>query len=423
MDERNESARRMLSRREMIMASSATVLAGSFRSAPLNAHVRDKNPYLNLVAESELSGFSSYFALEQTLRSMRANATTVRTRPGQFADVFTDQTGINAGASRYYDYDARKVVGTQRVFKNTVAPEEDFEAISDWSTNVGVTVVDARDPDPMVGKVAEMNTGGTRGSVSILRNYYGPIPASFGVSVLMGMVTNLTSAAEALEMQVQNNQGHQLKMRVYSGAVDFFHDGAWHTQFPYGGSIFTLTEWWVEVTFNGGSNYRVRLFAGTQELPGFTGNLPHGTSGENGWIGFIQHSSTRANRKSHLAFLQVGSSALPANMSLVSVAQDVMTEPTAVSLAVMFEDVCAQTVINTDLKGWISKDGGANYYQVTLKSYDEWGGGVLDVSKPVLFLAGTVTLPPSGTHNVCCRITSANGRYFSLNGYAWRVEA
>lgn len=417
----------MLNRRELIGAGSATLLAASVRIAPLSVFlsgdVRSENTYRNVAGASDLPSASNYAALEQMLRDMRASAATVRSGAGRFADAFTDQTGINARASRYYDYDARKVVGPQRAFKNTVAPEEDFGDIKDWSTNVGVTVVDPSDRDPMVGKVAEMDTGGKPGNLSVLRHYYGPIPASFGVSVLMGMATKLTSAAEALEMQVQNNQGHQLKMRVYSGAVDFFHDGAWHRQFAYGGSISILTEWWVEARFNGGSSYTIRLFAGTQELPGFTGNLPLGPSGENGWIGFIQHSSSLAHRKSHLAFLEVGRSALPANMSLVSVARDVATEPRTISLAVLFEDVCAQTVINTDLEGWISKDGGATYYQVPLATYDKWSGGVLDASKPVLFAAGTVTLPPSGTHEVCCRITSANGRYFSLEGYAWRVEA
>ena len=379
--------------------------------------------YLNPSAQSDLPNFSNYLALEQLLQDMRASAATVRSPVGEFADAFTDQRGINAAASRYYDYDARKVVGTQRPFKNTVAPEEDFDDIRGWSANVGVTIVEPRDRDPMVGKVAEMDTGANAGSVSVLRKYYGPIPASFGVSVLMGMVTKLRSSAEALEMQVQNGEGHQLKMRVYSGAVEFFHDGAWHRQFAYGGSISILTEWWVEARFNGGSSYTIRLFAGTQELPGFTGNLPRGKPGEEGWIGFIQHSSALAHRKSHLAFLEVGSSALPADMSLVSVAKHVVTEPRTVSMAVLFEDVCAQTVINTDLKGWISKDGGANFYQVPLTNFGKRGAGILDASKPVLFLGGTVSLPPSGTHDVCCRVTSANGRYFSLEGYAWRVDA
>ena len=417
----------MLNRREMISASSATLLAASVSSAPLSVFlskdVRGEDPYRNPGVKSDLSSFSNYSAVVQMLQNMRASATTVRTQVGSFADVFSDQTGINAGASQYYDYDSRKVIGPDRAFRSTVAREEPFNDIRSWTSNVGVTVVNPRDADPNVGRAAEMNTGAIPGNASVLRKYFGPIPATFGVSVLMGMATANSSAAEALEVQVQNNQGHELKMRVYAGAVQFFYDRAWHTQFGYGGSTATLTEWWFDAAFNGHSSYTVRLFAGTQELPGFTGNLPKGAPGENGWVGFIQHSSTKANRKAHLAFVEVGSSALPANMSLVSVAEDVVTEPATISMAVMFEDVCLQTVVNTDLKGWISKDGGATWYQVTLTKYEKQGGGVLDASKPIYFLVGSATLPHSGTHSVCCRITSANGRYFSLDGYAWSVEA
>lgn len=397
----------MLNRREMITISAATMLAASVRGAPLPASV---------------SAASNYFTLGQMLRLMRANASPVRAQPGQFSDVFTNRNGINARASDHYDYDARKVVGPQRSFASSVAREEDFESIADWPVKLGATVINPRDPDPMVGKVAELNTGATPGNVAVLRKYFGAIPASFGVSVLMGMGTSATSGADSLEFQVQNDRGHLLKMRVFKGAVQFFYGGAWHTQFPYGGTTSILTEWWFDAVHNGGSSYTVRLFAGTQELPGFTGSLPGGTRGENGWVGFVQNSSTIPNRKSHLAFLQVGRSALPANMSLVSAAHEVVAEPTTISMAVMFEDVCAQTVINTDLRGEISKDGGRAWYPVPLKNFGKWGRGVLDANKPVYLLGGTVTLPASGTHEVCCRITSANGRYFSLQGYAWRVD-
>jgi hypothetical protein len=398
----------MLNRREMITASAATMLAALVRGAPLPASV---------------GAASSYFTLGRMLRTMRANASPVRTQLGQFSDVFSNRNGINARASDHYDYDARKVLGPQRSFASSVAHEEDFESIADWPVKVGAIVINPRDSDPMVGKVAKLSTGPTPGDVAVLRKYFGTIPASFGVSVLMGMATTATSGADSLELQVQNVRGHLLKMRVYTGAVQFFYNGAWNTQFAYGGSTATLTEWWFDAAHNGSGKYTIRLFAGAQELPGFTGNLPGGTQGENGWVSFIQNSSPAANRKSHLAFLQVGRSALPANMSLVSVAQEVVAEPTTISMAVMFEDVCAQTVINTDLRADVSKDGGRTWFPVLLRNCGKWGRGVLDANKPVYLLGGTVTLAASGTHEVCCRITSANGRYFSLQGYAWRVDA
>lgn len=399
----------MLNRREMISASAATLLAASARIGS------DASPNPSIL--------SNHFALGQMLQNMRASATTVLKQFGSFADVFTDQAGINARMSRYYDWDARRVVGPQRAFKDTVAPEEDFESITDWPVDVGAIVIDPSDTDPMVGKVAELDTGGTRGNTSALRKYFGVIPATFGVSVVMGMVTPNRSAAEATEFQAQNGLGHLLKMRMYLGAVQFFYNGAWTTQFTYGGNTSILSEWWMDAMHNGGSNYTVRLFAGTQELPGFTGSLPGGTLGEDGWVSFVQYSSAVADRKARVGFLQVGTSALPANMDLVSVAHDMGPEPTVISLAVMFEDVSAQTVLNTDLNAWVSKDGGSNWHQVKLASCTKYNSGVLDVTKPVYLVAGQVALPPNGTSNVCCRITSANGRYFSLHGYAWKVDA
>lgn len=371
----------------------------------------------------------------QMLQAMRVNGDPLRTQGllQRFASVFTkdaspiiSEAGIDA-SSTFYDWDVRHVIGTQRTYAATVAPEENFDDITDWTTNVGVTVVNPGDPDPMVGMVAEMNTGLTAGSQSVLRKLFGTVPASFGVSVLMGMKT-ANAATEATEFQIQNNQGHQLRVRVYTGAIQAFYDGAWNTLFNYGGVTTALTEWWFEVKHNSGSNYTMRLFAGTQELPGFTGNLPSGTAGENGWVGFIQYSGGGNNhRKAHLAFLQVGSSALPPGINLVSTALAVQAPPRRVSLGLLLEDTCLGTVTNTDVQGWISDrvDGNGNpvWYQVVLAKLGEVASGVLDVTKPVYLLGGTVTLPAGGTSNIRSRVTSGNVRYFSLTGWAWAVIA
>jgi hypothetical protein len=239
----------------------------------------------------------------------------------------------------------------------------------------------------------------------------------------MGMATKSTSSADSLEFHVQNNRGHQFRIRVFTGAVQFFYNGTWNTQFPYGGSTGILTEWWFDAKHNGGSNYTVRLFAGTQELPGFTGDVPRGTPGDDGWLGFTQYSAAVPNRKGRAAFLQVGSSTLPANMNLISIRQTVATEPAKISLALMYEDVSLQTSLNADLMAWISNDGGTTWHQVILANYGKRSSGVLDQTKPVYLAAGQVALPASGIRDVCCRVTSGNGRYFALHGYAWTVVA
>lgn len=384
------------------------------------------NPALGMVSDHDNFAVK-YAALGQLMQEMRTKATSVRTRLGRFYDVYTDQTGINSGASQFYDWDSRKLIGTQRTYKATVI-EGNLSTTAGWTIVTGtVTSIAVTDPNVPGGYVFELDSGATPGNTAQIRRYAGAIPASFGATILMSNVTT-NGLGEELECQFQNANGHLLRVRKYwngtTGVIQFFYNGAWNTAFTSGAwSPGVLTECWFECVFNSGSNYTVRFFAGTQELPGFTGNLPGGNAGENGYIGFIQYSTTTANRKSRLGIIEVGSSALPQNMRLVSTAQDVVTEPTTVSMALLFEDVCLQTVIGTDIKADISKDGGTTWYPVTFANYDEWSVGILTTNAPIYMLAATVTLPPSGTHSVCSRITSANGRYFTVDGIAWRVDA
>jgi hypothetical protein len=96
-------------------------------------------------------------------------------------------------------------------------------------------------------------------------------------------------------------------------------------------------------------------------------------------------------------------------MTLISQPQPADALPTQARLVIFEEDNDVITV-NTDLKGWVSRDGGTTYTQITL--IEE---GFYDTVARIL--SGTVDISgqPSGT-NMVYKITSHNNKGFTVHG-------
>jgi hypothetical protein len=61
------------------------------------------------------------------------------------------------------------------------------------------------------------------------------------------------------------------------------------------------------------------------------------------------------------------------DMSLQSTANTASTAPTTGDLVMLIEDAAGTSTINTDIKGYISRDGGSGWDEVTLVDQGTWG--------------------------------------------------
>jgi len=152
-----------------------------------------------------------------------------------------------------------------------------------------------------------------------------------------------------------------------------------------GGSSYHNSTYLSSVTnVNGGAN-----------APGYTGtNYPSGVgasalsqAGGNGalWISYAITAPTGAN------------------MVLQSTDTAATTAPTSGDLVILIEDATGTATLNTDIKGYVSRDSGANFTQGTLVSEGSWG-----TNKKILAIHDAdISGQPSGTA-MCYKITMHN---------------
>ncbi|MBL6945713.1 MAG: hypothetical protein ISR47_03650 [Rhodospirillales bacterium] len=101
----------------------------------------------------------------------------------------------------------------------------------------------------------------------------------------------------------------------------------------------------------------------------------------------------------------------PLDMTLISEAQDTGATPDTIRVQILEEDVDSIT-LNTDLKAWVSRDGGTTWSQATLSEQV-----VLTTGSRVLVGEADVSGQPSGT-DACYKITTANAKEMKFHGVA-----
>ena len=97
------------------------------------------------------------------------------------------------------------------------------------------------------------------------------------------------------------------------------------------------------------------------------------------------------------------------NMSLVSNSQIAQTAPTSARIILFEEDIDSLT-LNTELKAYISRNGGTTFTQATLEDEGNYVTGARVVSGVV-----DISGQPSGT-NIVYKVESANTKNFKLHG-------
>ena len=91
------------------------------------------------------------------------------------------------------------------------------------------------------------------------------------------------------------------------------------------------------------------------------------------------------------------------NLTLVSISHTASSAPTKGDLVMMIENASGTATINTDIKGYISRDGGTTYTQGTLVDEGSWGTN----KKILAFHNLDISGQPSGTA-VRYKITTHN---------------
>ena len=160
------------------------------------------------------------------------------------------------------------------------------------------------------------------------------------------------------------------------------------------------------------------LFAGSYSItiPNYTSNLYIGTA-INGAYWFkgqmdeVRISKGIARFTSNFTPPTAQYSDLAKDITLVSLSQTALEVPTFATLIIFEEDI-DNVVLNTDLKGYVSRDGGVTFTQVTLVNNGNYDSGARIIS-----CTANISAQPSGTSMVY-KITTHNAKNLNIHGTA-----
>ena len=91
-------------------------------------------------------------------------------------------------------------------------------------------------------------------------------------------------------------------------------------------------------------------------------------------------------------------------MTLQSVDATAQSVPSTADLVMLIEDEAGTATLNTDVKGYISRDSGSNFSQGTLVDEGTWGSSAKRI---VAFHNLDISGQPSGT-SVCYKVETLN---------------
>lgn len=341
--------------------------------------------------------------------------------PSGFSDSFSGYSGVdwNLSSGAYYDSQRTTVHNTRSNGASII--HEPFDSISAWDliqTGTGsASVIASGETDVAVGPYTlEMSTGSQQVSAAGVQRDIGSIPSSFGIAFIPKLDTVGTDLLDAQNIWIENTDNKSFRLRQTYGALKVQADGQWQLLSDHIAAYPSLhgPEWWVECVDIGGGQHTVTAYTGTQARGSVTGTLPTGT-GNNGLVQITQQSVNNANRLSKLSMLDIGSTQLPDNMTVVSTAHTAQTSPSTVNIAFLVEDVSVALVPNTNVKASLSNDGGATWFQVTLTDEGAMGWGEIGTMKQIHLLHGSVSITTSGT-SIRYKIETVGGGFYPIQG-------
>lgn len=301
---------------------------------------------------------------------------------------------------------------------------ETFESLASWTpiqTGTGTCgIVDPAHPDPMVGKVLNLHTGANLGSAAGAQRYLPPVPSTCGMLVMQQLNNVGPNITDALNVELQMNNGRVLWQRFSADAARVHIDGGWHLLWPRSGNF--VMESWAEAVEQSDGRHKVSLYLGTRCVADVTGFLPLRSAATNSLIKITQQSVATPGQQSQVSSVMVGNSQLSDAMRLltpvtVTTGPDgIPASPEIGHIAIALESVSNTLVLNENFTASISKDNGATWSPVSLEDHGIFGPGEIDAGKNIRVVGGSAPFIPGPGTQVLAKIETAAGHYLPVHG-------
>ena len=123
------------------------------------------------------------------------------------------------------------------------------------------------------------------------------------------------------------------------------------------------------------------------------------------FFGFFRVRFTTGDGGSGIVIVRYATAAFEtiANLTLQSTDTTAAAVPTKADMIILMEDSTGTATINTDIKGFVSRDSGSNFTEGTLVNEGSWGTN----KKILAFHDLDISGQPSGT-SMCYKITTHN---------------
>ena len=175
---------------------------------------------------------------------------------------------------------------------------------------------------------------------------------------------NLGGATDQVTCRIEtNNAGAPSGTLAHANATKTMAVTAnqWNTfVFPADFALTASTTYWIVLTMAGQAT-NVGYGVCFSTTAGKTGQMARKNNGTGVWT-----TTTPWDSRDMAAVEIIPEGTAPVNMTLALRTTDASAVPTTAFCTVMVQELEDVITINTDLKGWVSRDSGANYAQVTL---------------------------------------------------------
>ena len=336
----------------------------------------------------------------------------------QIIDEFTDATGIDASASTGEMLETGGYLGATPVTP-TISHDADSTGVDGdytwykWTgTGAGTFSTNTAQSDIDFLVVAG---GGAGGDASDSSGYGRGGGGAGGLRTSYGSTSGGGASAES---KISFSASTTYTMTVGAGgAVDLDNRGGAGGDSSISGSGLTTI---TSIGGGGGGGYSADPTGGDGGSGGGAGGGGHGaiytpstaavagtanTGGGGGGSLWAAATHTSAAGGSGVVIIRRKTTVDAAGADLVLQSNDTtaMSVPTTADMVMLMENQAGTATLNTDIKGWISRDSGANFTQGTLVDEGTWGTN----KKILAFHDLDISGQPSGT-SMCYKITTHN---------------
>ena len=353
------------------------------------------------------------------------NLTKINTLDG-FIDKFADGAFIDATASLNEVLNASHYYENLRPYKDTI-DDDQFDNLTAWTDNdIGTgttTIVLTGSSDTAIGaNAARFNTGASTGSghrALQAQDYgVGNIPASFGMTIILNQVAQGGGSGNHFQVQADNGT-YIFAFRFHTGGVYYLDSAATEVLLYDHGTEGEWSEYWMECD---SATRRIMLFAGTVLIADVIAPTLLASS-NSGRVQMRQHGDSVASRITDVGVFQLGSSALPGQLTLISNAYECDFIPSSAELVVLLDDVSAYTVINTTFIAYLSIDDGATWQAVTLDERSIYGDSLSNLSSSyVRILTGRVDIVSPADQTCRLKVVAAGSPVRQVGVYGWALH-